>query len=186
MAHMKRLILLNVLFGILLFGGSDFSFGMGLKRGNDSSDPEAVSSVDLNQYQGRWYDIAHSPNFFQKPCLHSTAEYKIIDANSISVFNTCYKKSGRVSTISGKASVVNPASPAKLRVVFSVFGKPKGDYWITELDPNYQWAVVSGPGKKDTFLLSRVAPLPDALKTEIITQLKKKGYPTDQFIYDQY
>ena len=47
---------------------------------------EVVPLVDLSRYVGRWYEIARSPNRFQKKCLDSvTAEYSIRPDGKIDV-----------------------------------------------------------------------------------------------------
>lgn len=150
----------------------------------EQSDPEVVSNVDFNKYEGFWYEIAHAPNFFQQGCLRSAAEYSILNANSVSVKNTCYKSDGSTSDIEGTATVADPTIPAKLKVRFNIFAR--GDYWIVNLDPNYQWAVVSGPRKKSLFILSRQAPMDAQLLKGIIDRLKQRGFETDDLIYDQY
>ena len=165
---------------ISLVGSASFA----MEKAERLPDPEVVNQVSLDRYVGKWFEVAHSPNFFQKKCVSSTAEYQVIDSGKVSVFNTCFKANGKTSTIKGKATVVNSEVPAKLRVRFSFF--QKGDYWITELDPNYQWAVVSSPGKKYTFILSRVAPMAKDQLDQIVQTLKTKGYDTDALIYDQY
>lgn len=150
----------------------------------DLSDPEVVSSVDLNRYAGYWYDIAHAPNFFQRGCVRSTAEYAVLSPLSVSVKNTCYKEDGSISDIDGEAKVVNPEVPAKLKVRFNFFAR--GDYWIVDLDPDYQWSVVSGPEKKTLFILSRQAPMDPQVLAQIVDRLKQRGFKTDDLIYGQY
>ena len=150
----------------------------------DNKDPQVVKSVDLNRYMGRWYEIAHSPNFFQGGCLQSTAEYALKSDGTVSVYNVCYKAGGQKSDISGTATVPDSKVPAKLKVRFNFFAQ--GDYWIVELDPNYEWAVVSSPKKSSTFILARRAPMaPDQLKS-ILATLTAKGFETQKFIFDKY
>jgi len=36
---------------------------------------ETVEAVDLNRYQGLWYEIARFPVFFEEGCVGVTAEY---------------------------------------------------------------------------------------------------------------
>jgi apolipoprotein D and lipocalin family protein len=148
------------------------------------TDPEVVAQVDLQKYAGVWYEIAHSPNFFQKDCIRSKAEYVVLDESSVSVLNTCFKKDGKVSDIKGKAKVVDPEVPAKLKVRFNIFAR--GDYWIVALDPEYQWAVVSGPKKKTNFILARKAPMDPALLEQILADLQARGFDTQDWIFDQY
>lgn len=147
-------------------------------------DPEVVSQVNLQKYSGIWYEVGHSKNFFQRKCVRSTAQYGVLDERSVSVLNTCSKADGSQTQISGVAKIVDPAVPAKLRVRFNLFAR--GDYWITELDSNYQWAVVSSPGKKNNFILARTAPIDAGVKDQILKTLSDKGYDLSTFYFDQY
>lgn len=148
------------------------------------TDPAVVANVDLNKYVGLWYEIAHAPNFFQKGCERSTAEYQIIDATSITVHNVCFKENGKTRDITGVAKITDPAVPAKLRVKFSFF--QRGDYWITHLDNQYQWAVVSAPKKKSLFILSRTFPMDETILKDILLRLKLDGFNTDELIFDKH
>ncbi len=150
----------------------------------DNSDPDVVSEVDFDRYSGLWYEIAHDSNFFQRGCKRSTAEYAVLDETRVSVLNTCYKHDGTFRDIKGVATVVDPATPAKLKVRFNIFSR--GDYWITHLDQNYQWAVVSGPAKKSLFILARQAPMDKGLLDAILAQLNQEGYDLSDLIYDDY
>lgn len=149
-----------------------------------ASDPAVVPSVDLQKYAGLWYQVAHFPSFFLSSCESSTAEYSLNTDGSIGVFNTCYKANGDRSTIQGTARAENSAEPTKLKVDFGFFFK--GDYWIVDLDTNYQWAVVSGPGKSSLFILSRQAPMDAELLASIVQKLKQNGFETEKIIYDKY
>ena len=150
----------------------------------DEQDPTVVSEVDLNKYAGKWYEIARYPTFFQRNCVYSTAEYSVLSADSVSVHNVCYKEDRSTSDIKGEAKVVDPSVPAKLKVRFNIFAK--GDYWIIALDPNYQWAVVSGPKKDSLFVLARTAPMQPELLKNILGDLKKRGFDTEKIVYDRY
>jgi apolipoprotein D and lipocalin family protein len=149
-----------------------------------AADPVVVPAVDYSRYVGLWYEIGHYPNFFQTECVRSTAEYAALENGRVSVLNTCYREAKAPTTIKGVAFAQNPAEPAKLKVDF---GFPfLGDYWIIDLDPEYQWAVVSGPGKKSLFILARQAPMSDALLQPILARLAAQGFDLDKIIYDKY
>ena len=147
-----------------------------------ASDPEVVTELSLERYAGTWEEIAHSPNFFQRKCLRSTAEYKVLSSSKVSVHNVCYKRDGSTSDISGFATIPDAKVPAKLRVRFNFFAR--GDYWVTHLDPNYEWAVVSGPKKKSIFLLSRTFPMEPQLLATIVAKLKAEGFDVGKLVYD--
>ena len=160
------------------------SFLLSISAWAAPSDPTVVPTVDLNKYAGLWYEIAHAPNFFQRGCMRSTAEYQVIDATSVTVHNVCFKENGKTKDISGVAKVTDPAVPAKLRVKFSFF--QRGDYWITHLDDQYQWAVVSAPKKKSLFILSRTFPMDPGVLADILVRLKIDGFNTDELIFDKH
>lgn len=150
----------------------------------DARGPEVVTKFDTKSYMGLWYEIAHKPNFFQRNCQYSTAEYTLNENDEIGVFNTCYRDKKIYSTIQGTATPPNPSVPTKLKVDFGFF--IKGDYWIVDLDENYQWAVVSGPRYKSLFILARTAPMEPALLEKILTNLNNKGVNTRELIFDKY
>jgi apolipoprotein D and lipocalin family protein len=137
---------------------------------------EVVDSVDLDRYLGRWYEIASYPMYFQRGCTATTADYSLRDDGLIEVINSCRKKTldGKLKQAKGKAKVVDSTTNAKLKVSF--FGPFWGAYWIIDLDPDYQWAVVGGPKRKYLWILSRTPQMDEALYDEIVSRLPAKGY----------
>lgn len=148
------------------------------------ADPEVVPAVDVNRYLGLWYEIGHFPNFFQRDCVRSMAEYGARDDGRVSVRNSCDRADGSRGMIEGSAFAPNPAEPTKLKVDFGF--SFLGDYWIIDLDADYQWAVVSGPAKQSLFILSRQAPMDAATLDGIISRLNSRGFDTGKIIYDQW
>jgi len=142
-----------------------------------------VEEVDLSRYVGKWYEIARYPNFFQQQCFGgTTAEYTLREDGSIRVINVCREGTldGRESRIEGFATIADPSTPAKLTVTFfPPFGAP---YWIIELDPEYQWAVVGEPSRSTLWILSRTASLPDGVYQDILSRLPEKGYDPARLI----
>ncbi len=146
---------------------------------------DVVKFVDLNRYLGKWYEIARLPNSFQKNCFCSTAEYTIIDEETIRVINKCKKDSinGEIDEVKGKAFVVSGSNNAKLKVQF--FWPFKGDYWIIELDEeNYSYAVVGHPNRKYLWILAREPVMDASLYASLIEKIKAKGFNTDNIIRD--
>ena len=148
------------------------------------SDPRVVSELDLGKYAGHWFEIGHNPNFFQRNCERSSAEYTARPDGSIGVVNTCFRDNKPYSSIEGVATVVNAAEPAKLIVDFGFFRR--GDYWVVALDKDYQWAVVSGPGKSSLFILARKAPMDPSLLSSILKALAAEGFDTSNIVFDKY
>ncbi len=137
---------------------------------------ETVSYVDLNKYVGKWYEIASYPQYFQKGCNCTTAEYTLSEKGFVIVENRCNKDSinGKQSYIKGKAFVEKGSGNAKLKVRF--FWPFSAKYWIIDLASDYSYAVVSHPNKKFLWILSRTAKMNDTLYQNILTRLKSKGF----------
>jgi apolipoprotein D and lipocalin family protein len=134
---------------------------------------KTVPEVNLERYCGLWYEIASFPQKFQKGCRCSTAEYKLTEKNYIRVINKC-QKPGKFAMIEGKAFVVKGSGNAKLKVQF--FWPFKGDYWIIELDPDYNWAAVGNENRKYLWILSRRPVMQDTIYNEILNKVTAKGF----------
>jgi apolipoprotein D and lipocalin family protein len=137
---------------------------------------EVVDSVDLDRYLGRWYEVASYSAWFQRNCTAVTADYALREDGLIEVINSCRKGSldGKLKQSKGRAKVVDTTTNAKLKVSF--FGPFWGPYWIIDLDPDYQWAVVGTPNRKYLWILSRTPRMDQELFDEIIARLPAKGY----------
>jgi apolipoprotein D and lipocalin family protein len=147
---------------------------------------DVVSFVDPQQYVGKWYEVARYPTFFQANCVGSTAEYTLRDDGTIGVLNTCLAADGStVSTIEGYAEITDPTTNAKLLVHFPSVPVP-GTYWIIDLDPNYQYAVVGEPTRSTLFILSRTPTLEQATLDAILARLPDAGYDPARLVYDTY
>jgi apolipoprotein D and lipocalin family protein len=147
--------------------------------------PSVVKDVDLNRYLGRWYEIALIPVWFQKECAGgTTAEYTLVKEGVVSVVNRCCTRDGKVKEAKGRAWVVDMKTPAKLKVsFFSLFGVWlfAGHYWIIDLDPEYQYAVIGHPSRNLGWILSRTPKLPDEVLKGIVERLEANGYTFSQF-----
>lgn len=142
---------------------------------------EVVQSVDLTRYAGRWYEIARLPNSFQKKCTDTvTADYAIRADGKIEVINRCRKASGEYATAKGKAKIVDKKTNAKLKVTF--FWPFYGDYWILDLGPNYEYAVVGEPDRKYLWILSRSPRMDEALFQQLLEKMAAKGFNTEMMI----
>jgi apolipoprotein D and lipocalin family protein len=136
----------------------------------------AVDSLDLNRYVGKWYEVARLPNWFQRKCAaDTTATYTLRPNGSISVLNQCRMADGRIDQITGTAKRASEDGPnAKLRVSF--FWPFYGDYWVIDLDAQYQWAVVGEPRRRYLWVLSRNPSLDKKTLDGILDRVRAQGY----------
>lgn len=147
---------------------------------NYSQELQAVDSVDLMRYAGKWYEIASFPQRFQKDCHCTTAEYRLSGKGYVTVVNRCRKGSvdGKEVSIEGKAFVEKGSRNSKLNVQF--FWPFKAKYWIIDLAPDYSYAVVSHPNRKYLWILSRNPKMSAHIYFDILARLKKKGLEVSQ------
>jgi apolipoprotein D and lipocalin family protein len=142
---------------------------------------EVVQAVDLSRYVGRWYEISRLPNGFQKKCFDSvTADYAMRPDGQIEVINRCRKASGEYTTAKGRAKIVDKKTNAKLKVTF--FWPFYGDYWILDLGPNYEYAVVGEPGRKYLWILSRSPQMDEILYRQLLEKMAARGFKTEMMI----
>ncbi len=134
--------------------------------------PETVAAVDLERYMGLWYEIAAYPQRFQEGCTGSSATYSLRDDGYVDVVNRCFLETleGEEKVAQGRARVVDTATNAKLEVSF--FGPFWGDYWIIELDDDYQYAVIGGPGRDYLWILARSPRMDEATYQAILARLR--------------
>jgi apolipoprotein D and lipocalin family protein len=137
---------------------------------------ETVARVDIERYMGKWYEIASFPQWFQKGCVATAATYTLRNDGAVDVLNQCREKTldGKEKRAKGKAWVVEKKSNAKLKVRF--FWPFSGDYWIIDLDDNYQYAVVGHPKRNYLWILSRTPQLDQEVYDRILTRLRDLHY----------
>lgn len=150
-----------------------------------SNEVETVENINLQRYQGKWYEIAKIPNSFQKKCeSNTTANYELINDERISVVNRCFNKEEEVVKAEGVARVVDSVSNAKLKVsFFNIFGWYLfwGDYWIIGIGDDYEYSIVGHPKRKYGWILSREKTLPDDKLNEAFSKLRISGYDSENF-----
>lgn len=142
---------------------------------------ETVPFVDLERYQGTWYEVAKIPQSFQEGCVDTQAKYKLSRFGFVWVVNSCKRGSseGRVRKARGIAWVVDKDTNSKLKVSF--FPGTAGDYWIIDLDENYQWVVIGSPNRDAFWILSRTKEMDESLYESLILRAESKhGYDRNQ------
>jgi apolipoprotein D and lipocalin family protein len=144
-----------------------------------------VARLDLDRYMGLWHEIAHLPKFFQRKCdTDITAEYSRTGDGSIKVVNACRKEDGVLDAAGGQARTTDGAQGA-LEVSFlpdwlSWLPFAWADYWVLDVDPDYRWAVVGGPGRNALWILSREPRMDRELFDRLKSDARARGYPVDE------
>ncbi len=157
--------------------------------GIESREPlHTVTSVDLARYAGTWYEIARLPMWFQRHCIDSKAIYTIRPDGTVCVHNECVTDTGGLDQVDGIATIVDTKTNAKLAVTFDNFfarlvGPSRdGNYWILDLDPDYQTALVGTQNRRYLWILSRSPHLDDVTYQRVVGKAQQLGFPVSDLI----
>jgi len=151
--------------------------------------PRTADDVDLERYQGTWYEQARLPMFFQRDCAQSEAHYSLQGDGSMAVINRCRTAEGDWQEAEGRAVAQVPGETDKLWVRFDSWfssvlpGVSKGDYWILYVDDDYRTALVGSPNRKYLWLLSREQEVTAELRDKLLDVAKGQGYETGKLIW---
>lgn len=143
---------------------------------------KTIASLDVPRYLGTWYEIAKFPNWFQKKCISNTkAVYTAKPDGNIRVLNSCKTASGETSEAEGLARQIGAKDSPKLEVRFapawlSFLPMVWGDYWVIDLDPQYQLAAVSDPSREYLWVLSRTPQLDPKAYADLLQRLQQQRF----------
>jgi len=150
------------------------------KSNSQMIDQTTVKALDLNRYLGTWYEIARFPHSFEKNLVGVTATYSLREDGKIEVVNQGYKNTlnGERSKAVGKAKIPDKREPGKLKVSF--FWIFYADYFVLELDENYQYVMIGSSSDKYFWILSRTPQMEPAVYEMLLEKARKRGYNLDK------
>ncbi len=148
--------------------------------------PDRVKPVDnfkIEQYLGRWYEIARLDHSFEHGLTQVTADYSVRDDGGLRVLNRGYsEKNKRWKEVEGKAYFVDKPDQGYLKVSF--WGPFYSSYVIFALDHDkYQYALVCGPDKSYFWILARTSKITDEVRNTLVAKAKDLGFDTGNLIY---
>ncbi|MBI5524313.1 MAG: lipocalin family protein [Desulfarculus sp.] len=139
----------------------------------------AVERVNLVLYQGLWHEVASSQPWYQEGCVCTQARYTL-HGEELVIKNTCRRHSaqGQEYARTGLAAPVPGTGGAQLSVSFH--WPFRGGYWVIGLDPDYQWALVGSPDRRNVWVLAREPRLDPGLLARLLETAKQKGFDTSR------
>lgn len=134
-----------------------------------------VSTLNINQYLGTWYQVYS--DFFVRSTFEQNsrcvkAEYGLFPNNTISVHNSQINDDGKIQEIYGYAYQKDSG-----KLVVNLNGRD-APYWVLDLGPivndQYEYSIVSDPSQTSLFVLTRdVDQFFDEYDEEVLQKLKK-------------
>lgn len=171
--------------GVVVAACASVAISAGTANAAPAWEPLApVETLNVERYVGEWYQLAAIPQPFSLACAKDTkATYGVVDAQNVSVQNTCTTWWGESNEITGNARVVDPVTGAQLHVSFP--GVPTQDgldgppnYIVSHIAEDYSWALVGDPLRLSGFVLSRTPAVDSDSWREIRDVAQSRGYNT--------
>lgn len=143
-----------------------------------------ATGVALDQFDGRWFEIARNPNDVQKDCSRAQIDFNPQSrADRYSIIVTCTRRiDGVVETLRANARVTDPGSNARFRFsltgLFSFGGLAGQNYWVWDHAPDYSWAIMGLPNKSSWWIWHRGQSPSEATRTRLIARARTLGFNT--------
>lgn len=143
------------------------------------SGARAVRPFDIDRYLGTWYEIARLPNRIEKNLRLLTEEYSVDERGELQVLTRAFHiKNEEWRKVRGKMKFAGAEDTGMLKV--SYLGPVYLAYNVLAVDPDYQYAMVSGSGLNYLWILSRQATIPDDVKARFLRRAKAIGFAVDE------
>ena len=140
-----------------------------------------VSQLDIPQFMGKWFEIARYDHSFERGMTNVSAEYYLLDDGKIEVINRGFKN-GEPKRIVGKAKQPHPLEyPGRLKVSFFLWFY--SDYYVLDVDKNYQYAIIGSSSDKYLWILSRTPEMSEAQLKNILQKIVQRGYDVGKLLF---
>ncbi len=148
-----------------------------------------ATAVDMDRFDGRWFEIARSPNDAQKDCRRAQIDFTPqSQANRYSIVVTCTRRAdGGVETLRANARVTDPGTNLRFRFTLTgllgVGGLAGQNYWVWDHAPDYSWAIMALPNKSDWWIWHRSQTPAAAERTRLVARARALGFGTESVVH---
>jgi apolipoprotein D and lipocalin family protein len=159
--------------------------------------------VNLQKYQGMWYEIARLPNEYQDltwgVCVNSTANYTLNPDNTLTIVNKCLmgqtEVTANMEAIPGQDTTIYHSidGPVISPAIFDIRYERQnvsGKYVIMAISPNeentnYNYALVGTPDISNLWILSRTTTIDPKVMGIFMEIAKKCGFDISKLRFDK-
>ena len=144
----------------------------------------AAQAVDMDRFDGRWFEIARSPNDVQKDCRRAQIDFTPQDrANRYGITVACTRRAdGVVETLRANARVSDPGTNRNFRFsltgLLSFGGLAGQNYRVQAHADDYSWAILSLPNRSDWWIWHRSQSPSAAVRADLVRRAAALGLPT--------
>lgn len=141
--------------------------------------PAPRQPVNLSSFDGRWYEIARTPNRNQPTCTRLQIDIAAGDAGAYNIVNTCTRASGDPQVVRASATSLNDANNRlrfRSRSGAAGFVGASQEFWVLDRADDYSWAILGTPGGNYFWLWSRSAS--PSNRAALLGRVRALGYDT--------
>lgn len=145
--------------------------------------PAPRRSVDLDRFDGRWFEIARTPNRNQPSCTRLQIDISAAGGGAYTVVNTCNRSSGDPQVVRASASPINDANNRlrfRARSGAAGFVGVTQEFWVLDRADDYSWAILGTPGGNYFWLWTRSAQ--PANRAALLARVRALGYDTERAV----
>lgn len=137
-------------------------------------DMHTVRRLELERYMGRWYEIARYDRPFERRLRNIEARYTLRSDGNVEMEKTGVDiRTGRRHITRGRAERTQWSGRLQIRR----FGLFRKNYYILELDDQYEWALVGSAMPLHLRILSRRPCIRRDTLRHIVGLAERRGYP---------
>lgn len=153
--------------------------------------PAAAQSlrVDMDRFDGRWFEVARSPNDLQRDCRRSEIDFTARDRpDRYGIVVTCTRRvDGKIERLRANARVTDPGVNTRLRFtlpgLLSFGGLAGQNYRILDRAPDYGWAILALPDRSDWWIWHRSQTPPAAVRERLLARARAAGLDTSRVVH---
>lgn len=142
----------------------------------------AVTPFNLDQFLGKWHEIARLDYRYERTIRSTTIDYSLNEDGTIRVVNRGYdySKRKRIYT-AGKAWFTGANDVAKMKL--SYFKGLSFGYNVIGLDPEYKYALVIGENLHRLWILSRETTIPESVRHAFLHKARRIGFDISRLVW---
>ena len=145
--------------------------------------------VDMDRFDGRWFEVARSPNDVQRDCTRTQIDFTAQDrAHRYGVLVTCTRRAdGKIELLRANARVTDPGVNTSLRFTLTgllgVGGLAGQNYGIVDRAPDYGWAILALPDRSDWWIWHRSQSPSAAVREQLLSRARAAGLDTSRVVH---
>ncbi len=139
---------------------------------------EPISPFSMDDYLGKWYEIARIDHRWERNLSNTTAEYDLDEKGQIVVTNRGYNfVKNKWEESKGVVQFIDNPNTGALEV--SYFGPFFSGYNVVAVEGDYDYALVVGRGPRYCWILSRTPYIPEGVRARFILEAMRIGVDVD-------